>query len=74
MGRQSFETLTLIGIDPGLLSKTDPPPESGRMWRVAVAAVVSVTVEIEPGWFGGVANHALEDLQPAFQSDAIDLL
>ena len=41
---------------------------------VAVAAVVSETVEVEPGWFGEVGIQALEYQQPAFQSGAIDLL
>jgi hypothetical protein len=41
------------------------------MWRIAVAVVVSETVELEPGWFGEVGIQALEDQQPAFQSGAV---
>jgi hypothetical protein len=54
--------LTLIGIDPGPLSKIDPP--SPADWGETVG----------PGRVGEFEIQALEDEQPALQGDAIDLL
>jgi hypothetical protein len=63
--------LTLIGIDPGLLSEIDPPHLAdcvGWQWSQVSARRLG---QDEVGEF---EIQALEDEQPAFQGGAIDLL
>ena len=68
--------LTLIGIDPGLLSETDPPnlgDSAGLRWSQGSAGPLGQR-GARTGPVGKFEIQALEDEQPAFQGGATDLL